>query len=195
MNTGSKIFMRNGFKSGRLQQGYDIVQLSIVIAIIAVLTILMLVLVKGTRTSGTATAAAGTFSSIAQSTRKAASGANGYSGFTAPVLINLGVIPDKWVGSSGSTIVDDWGQTVTTAVTTMSGGSANAMLFTFPAVPSAACPDFVNQAAAAADLITVGGTSVKNVSNALVNVSMATLSTACDAESGTTKAIAFTIGR
>lgn len=184
---------RSGFKGAKSQHGWDIIQLSIVIAIIAMLTVLSLVMVKSTRTSGTAQAAAGTFSAIAQGTRKAGSAAVSYSGFSATTLIDQGVIPEKWV--SGTTILDDWGQSVTVAVTTLSGGTSNAVMFTFPAVPSAACSDFVNQASGAAEVISVAGTSVKNVTSGTNTVSPSTLATACDANSGSTKSVAFTVGR
>lgn len=101
----------------------------------------------------------------------------GFNGVSDDVLINNGAVPKTM--QQGTTISNQFGGAVTVASTNLYG-TDDGLSITYAAVPPDSCSDFVQRIQSSFKQITVGSTSVKDVTTGANALDIPTLGTACN---------------
>jgi type IV pilus assembly protein PilA len=183
------------FTMQKVQKGFTIVELLIVLGIIAVLAVVATPFARDIIISGKTEPTATDVSKLASAIRAnfSGQGATPYTGVTTAVLANTGrgLVSAMTVTGAGATatLQHDIGAT-SSQVTAASGTittAGDSFTVTFPTVNAAACPGLASQLSRVAEVITINATAVK-AAGAVYNG--ATAQNACTA--GDTNAFVFT---
>lgn len=172
-------------------KGFTLIEMAIVLAIAAIVLFGVFTMVSRANNARVATDEAQNFNIISSDMRTKFSTQGNYTGVTVENLVNLGAVPKHMV--SGGTINTGWGTTVTAAVTNLTG-TDDGVAFTYT-VPRESCADFVTAASGASAVVSVDGTSIKNVPGGANTVNVAALGTACDSSAGGNVPVVLTVGR
>ncbi len=175
------------------QNGFGIVEIGIVLVIVSMLLAVTLGYVRGVLADNRANDEAKALSQTILDIQRLYNNRSSYTGATALGLVGNGVFPAERVPSStGSTVNNRWGGTVTPSLTTLVTTN-DAITLTYSSVPQLECNSLVTQVERSAAKIAVGTTTVKTYSAAGGTLDINTLGTAC-AANGNTNSIAFTFG-
>lgn len=109
-----------------------------------------------------------------------------YTGITEALVVQAGNVPSNMINAAGTGISNAWGGAVTIASADVNGGTANGFTITYPSVPRQECNNIVTSVGDAFQVISVGGTAVKDDFAATpVALTTAATVTNCDNTSNT----------
>lgn len=177
--------MKNFKKFAKLQAGFTLVELGIVVAIGAVIIGLGLVVVPSILASTRANAEISELPTIATKTQKTFANFPNYSTLTQPIAIGMKVFPDASV--AGATVTNRWGGAVTIAPATLVLAN-DAFIITSVGVPAAECAQIGQGMERSARVITVAAVAVKADGQPL---DLAKLGTQCGLAATTTMVYTF----
>jgi hypothetical protein len=106
-----------------------------------------------------------------------------FAGVTVAQILAHNLAPQKMINGTALQ-TSAWNTPVTVTPASLTGATADALAWNYQ-VPRTECSEFVSTVASAMAKVTVGGTVVKDIPNAVQNVNMTSLGTACNATAGT----------
>ncbi|MBY4677948.1 type II secretion system protein [Marinobacterium arenosum] len=172
------------------EQGFTIIEISIVLAIMAVLVAGIWSALAGKNDSARAESFADELVQTAANLQQRHSTQPAASRYTGITLANTTpAITESLRNSiSGTTIVLEWGATVTLGPTSITGGSGNTnFMFTLSGLPRAQCEAMLNVMAQPAFTVLSGATGTTSVRSRSTNdpLSVADIGSVCSADSAT----------
>ncbi len=153
----------------RLQGGFNLVELAIVIAIVAVLIIIVMRSAGSTSSANKASNEVSAVSTIIQNAKKFKSGGTyGANTNLVPILINANQVPGA-INNTGGTLSNQWGNAITVV------GNGPTLLVTDNAVSGDACQAVVTGVSAGdtSMTVTVGSTAVAYTNGVITTASAA----------------------
>ena len=169
--------------------GFTLIEFGIVVALIAIAVVGIYSFYQARKNSSGVSETAQELVMIGARAQKLYSDQPSFTGVTAAVLINNGIVPANMV--SGTTIRTKWNTTVAVGAGTLNT-AGDALSLTVPVQPKS-CSDFVQEAAAGSAKVTVGGQVVKDIVSGVDNLVIGTLGTACSGNGNVN--VALLIGR
>lgn len=170
-------------KANQRATGFALTELLIALAIVAAAITTIAMIATGALSSSKASDQARIIDSIGQDLQTKYQRANNFAGLTTASAIALGIFPEQMV--NGTTVLNTWNGTVTTAPAADINGVANrAALVTWTNVPADECSS-LSTASTKANRVRVGTTVVQQDGTA---VNIAGAGTAC---SGNTNTVDF----
>lgn len=114
-----------------------------------------------------------------------------FTGINNATVVAAGVVPKNMNPGTGEAITSQWNTKITVQVSSL-GGTDDAFDIIVPGVPKSECATFVSGSEAMFSRVTVGGTSVKDLTEG-VTFNPAATATSCGADGGVE--VVFTAGK
>jgi prepilin-type N-terminal cleavage/methylation domain-containing protein len=182
----------NAPKNMKKQAGLTLIEILIVLVIAAGLLFGIFYLVSQANERSIIRDEVQSYNTIANDARTSFRKQNDYTGVSAAVLIQLGIVPPTMI--NGTAIRSGWNTAVVVAPINLNGTANDGMQFTYT-VPRTACPTFIDGVANSAARITIDTTVVKDVPANLTTINVADVATACDAPAGGNVPVLLAVGR
>lgn len=177
-------------RRARRQRGMTLVETMIAIAIGLIIVAVGIKGVRGAMADSRSTDEVGDLPKIFSNLQKVYAQRPSFAGATQAIFVNNNAFPDSMVTSGSTNVTNRWGGAVTVAVTSIGGGTNNALTYETTGVPSAECSNVIPQLENVVRIVTVNGTSVKADKNP---TDLSALGTACSA--GVSSDVIYTISK
>jgi prepilin-type N-terminal cleavage/methylation domain-containing protein len=167
-------------RRARRQRGMTIIETMIAVTIGVVIVALAIKGVGGILADSRSSSEVGELPTIFSNLQKVYSQRSSFAGATQAIFVNNQAFPSSMVTSGSTNVTNRWGGAVTVAVTSITGGTNNALTYETTGVPSSECASVIPQLDNVVRVVTVNGTSVKADRN---STDLSALGTACSTTS------------
>lgn len=171
------------FRFRRGQQGFTLIELGIILALVMLILIGIYAFAREARGRSAVNSEVQDYTSMVEDAKTKYGQQQGdFAGVSAAALAQLGAVANQ-NKMNGGTMRSAWGTHVFVTSINLFGNADDAIQFTYQ-VPREWCADFLTGVQSSAAKITVDGTVVKDVTNALPRVNNGALGAACNPDAG-----------